>query len=72
MNTNTITALPGESRNVSRIGSSPAMYVPTTGRNWLTSPTQIANGIGAWIPAAWNTIQWKNADSSARRAREYR
>ncbi len=48
------------------------MYVPTTGRNWLTSPTQSASGIGAWMPADWNTIQWKNAESSASSAREYR
>ena len=48
----------------------PARYVPTTGRNWLTRPTHSASAIGAGVPIAWNTIQWKNADSIASSARE--
>ena len=68
----TISALNGESRNVISTGSTPAMYVPTTGRNWLTMPTHRARAIGAAVPTDWNTIQWKIVDSSASSAREYR
>ena len=66
----TITALSGESRNVSSTGSTPARYVPTTGRNWLMMPTHSASATGAGVPSDWNTIQWKIADSSASSARE--
>ena len=66
----TISALTGESRNVSSTGSTPAMYVPTTGRNWLTMPTHSASATGAAVPSDWNTIQWKTVESSASSARE--
>ena len=33
-------------------------------------PTHSAMATGAWIPMAWNRIQWKKADSPASRARE--
>ena len=46
------------------------MYVPTTGRNWLMRPTHNAIATGAWMPIAWNSTQWKNADRPASRARE--
>ena len=66
----TIAALTGESRNVSSTGSTPARYVPTTGRNWLMMPTHRARATGAAVPTDWKTIQWKIADSRASRARE--
>ena len=63
-------AFGGESTNCTSTGSAPAMYVPTTGRNWLMRPTHSAIATGAWVPIAWNTTQWKNADNPASRARE--
>ena len=72
MITMTTSARPGESRNVSSTGSTPAMYVPMTGRNWETSPTHSAIAIGAGVPRACSAIQWKSAESAASNRREYR
>ena len=52
MNTITISALTGESRNANKIGRTPARYVPTTGKNCEINPTQTASATGAGVPIA--------------------
>ena len=48
----TIRALSGESKNANKIGNTPARYVPTTGKNCETKPTQTASATGAGVPMA--------------------
>ncbi len=63
-------ALVGDSSSVSTTGNAPAMYTPTTGTNWLTTPTHTPNARGKGTPMMLKAIQVAIDEMVARTVRD--